>query len=114
MLAGDEQRDSRTKDGHAELLTRRTDVQARTPTQALYLENIAQHDITFGIGPAGTGKTYLAVASAVDALERSAVQRIVLDPPCGGSGRKARASCPATWGKKSIRICARCTTLCMT
>ena len=60
MLAGDEHMDTH-KDGSLSLTTRRNDVQARTPTQALYLENIAQHDITFGIGPAGTGKTFLAV-----------------------------------------------------
>jgi phosphate starvation-inducible PhoH-like protein len=52
------------------------------------LENIAQHDITFGIGPAGTGKTYLAVASAVDALERSTVQRIILTRPAVEAGEK--------------------------
>jgi phosphate starvation-inducible protein PhoH and related proteins len=49
--------------------TRRGEVKGRTPNQSVYLENIATHDITFGIGPAGTGKTYLAVACAVDALE---------------------------------------------
>jgi phosphate starvation-inducible PhoH-like protein len=52
------------------------------------LENIAQHDITFGIGPAGTGKTYLAVASAVDALERSTIQRIILTRPAVEAGEK--------------------------
>jgi phosphate starvation-inducible PhoH-like protein len=52
------------------------------------LDNIANHDITFGIGPAGTGKTYLAVASAVDALERSAVQRIILTRPAVEAGEK--------------------------
>ena len=87
MLAGDEHMGSH-KDGALGLTTRRNDVQARTPTQALYLENIAQHDITFGIGPAGTGKTYLAVASAVDALERSAVQRIILTRPAVEAGEK--------------------------
>jgi phosphate starvation-inducible PhoH-like protein len=76
------------KDGSLGLTTRRNDVQARTPTQALYLENIAHHDITFGIGPAGTGKTYLAVASAVDALERSSVQRIILTRPAVEAGEK--------------------------
>ena len=60
----------------------------RTPNQALYLQNIAEHDITFGIGPAGTGKTYLAVASAVDALERSAVQRIILTRPAVEAGER--------------------------
>ncbi|AMM25265.1 PhoH family protein [Variovorax sp. PAMC 28711] len=70
------------------LVTRRADLRARTPTQATYLENIASHDITFGIGPAGTGKTYLAVACAVDALERSAVQRIVLTRPAVEAGER--------------------------
>ena len=70
------------------LQTRRTDLKARTPNQSVYLENIAHHDITFGIGPAGTGKTYLAVACAVDALERSAVQRIVLTRPAVEAGEK--------------------------
>ncbi|MDM0032627.1 PhoH family protein [Variovorax sp. J22P271] len=70
------------------LATRRPDLRARTPTQALYLENIANHDITLGIGPAGTGKTYLAVACAVDALERSAVQRIVLTRPAVEAGER--------------------------
>jgi len=87
MLAGDEHMGTH-KDGSLSLTTRRNDVQARTPTQALYLENIGQHDITFGIGPAGTGKTFLAVASAVDALERSAVQRIILTRPAVEAGEK--------------------------
>jgi phosphate starvation-inducible PhoH-like protein len=85
MLAGDsamEEEDSPT------LQTRRTDLRARTPTQAAYLDNIAAYDISFGIGPAGTGKTYLAVACAVDALERSAVQRIVLTRPAVEAGEK--------------------------
>ena len=76
------------EDGSLVLQTRRTDLKARTPNQAVYLENIATHDITFGIGPAGTGKTYLAVACAVDALERSAVQRIVLTRPAVEAGEK--------------------------
>ena len=87
MLVGDGYMSAK-QDGSLGLSTRRNDVQARTPTQALYLDNIAQHDITFGIGPAGTGKTYLAVASAVDALERSAVQRIILTRPAVEAGEK--------------------------
>ena len=71
-----------------QLTTRRADLRARTPNQAQYLDNIAKHDITFGIGPAGTGKTYLAVACAVDALERSAVQRIVLTRPAVEAGER--------------------------
>ncbi|MDP4074787.1 PhoH family protein [Acidovorax sp. A1169] len=70
------------------LSTRRPDLRGRTPTQNLYLQNIATHDITFGIGPAGTGKTYLAVACAVDALERSNVQRIVLTRPAVEAGER--------------------------
>ena len=70
------------------LHTRRADLKARTPNQTVYLDNIANHDITFGIGPAGTGKTYLAVACAVDALERSQVQRIVLTRPAVEAGEK--------------------------
>ena len=73
MLAGDSAL-VEAPEGAIVLNTRRADLRGRTPTQNLYLENIASHDITFGIGPAGTGKTYLAVACAVDALERSAVR----------------------------------------
>ena len=75
-------------DGSPTLTTRRADLRARTVNQGMYLENIATHDITFGIGPAGTGKTYLAVACAVDALERSAVQRIVLTRPAVEAGER--------------------------
>jgi phosphate starvation-inducible PhoH-like protein len=76
------------EDGALVLHTRRSDLRARTPNQTVYLDNIAGHDITFGIGPAGTGKTYLAVACAVDALERSAVQRIILTRPAVEAGEK--------------------------
>ncbi len=86
-LAGDGSMTGGDEDA-AMLVTRRTDLRARTPTQALYLDNIAKHDITFGIGPAGTGKTYLAVACAVDALERAAVQRIVLTRPAVEAGER--------------------------
>jgi phosphate starvation-inducible PhoH-like protein len=87
MLAGDTEL-LEAPDDAIVLNTRRADLRGRTPTQALYLQNIATHDITFGIGPAGTGKTYLAVASAVDALERSAVQRIVLTRPAVEAGER--------------------------
>ena len=70
------------------LRTRRTDLVGRTPNQVAYLKNILSHDITFGIGPAGTGKTYLAVACAVDALERNAVQRIILTRPAVEAGER--------------------------
>lgn len=70
------------------LHTRRADLAARTPNQARYLRQILTHDISFGIGPAGTGKTFLAVACAVDALERSQVQRIVLTRPAVEAGER--------------------------
>ncbi len=70
------------------LRTRRADLHGRTPNQVEYLKDILAHDITFGIGPAGTGKTYLAVACAVDALERDAVKRIVLVRPAVEAGER--------------------------
>ncbi|MES2613536.1 MAG: PhoH family protein [Pseudomonadota bacterium] len=87
MLAGDSEL-LEAPDDAIVLNTRRPDLRGRTPTQNLYLQNIATHDITFGIGPAGTGKTYLAVACAVDALERSNVQRIVLTRPAVEAGER--------------------------
>ena len=71
-----------------QLLTRRTELHGRTPHQMQYVENILAHDITLGIGPAGTGKTYLAVACAVDALERDKVKRIVLVRPAVEAGER--------------------------
>jgi phosphate starvation-inducible PhoH-like protein len=70
------------------LLTRKSDLHGRTRNQVQYLRQIQEHDITFGIGPAGTGKTYLAVASAVDAFERDMVQRIVLTRPAVEAGER--------------------------
>ena len=71
-----------------QLLTRRTDLHGRTPHQVEYIEKILAHDLTLGIGPAGTGKTYLAVACAVDALERDKVKRIVLARPAVEAGER--------------------------
>ena len=68
--------------------TKRGMVKPRTPNQAQYIANVVTHDITFGIGPAGTGKTYLAVAAAVDALERQEVRRILLTRPAVEAGEK--------------------------
>ena len=70
------------------LMTRRADLHGRTPRQNEYLQNILTHDITFAVGPAGTGKTYLAVACAVDALERDTVKRIVLVRPAVEAGER--------------------------
>jgi phosphate starvation-inducible PhoH-like protein len=70
------------------LRTRRADLAGRTPNQHQYLRQILASDISFGIGPAGTGKTFLAVACAVDALERSTVQRIILTRPAVEAGER--------------------------
>ena len=76
------------KDQGPQLLTRRQDLHGRTPHQVEYIEKILAHDLTFGIGPAGTGKTYLAVACGVDALERDKVKRIVLVRPAVEAGER--------------------------
>jgi phosphate starvation-inducible PhoH-like protein len=70
------------------LKTRRPDLHGRTPRQVGYLKQIQSHDVTFSIGPAGTGKTYLAVACAVDAFERDYVKRIVLVRPAVEAGER--------------------------
>jgi phosphate starvation-inducible PhoH-like protein len=75
-------------DDAPQLLTRRPDLHGRTPHQVQYIDNILSHDCTLGIGPAGTGKTYLAVACAVDALERDKVKRIVLVRPAVEAGER--------------------------
>src|SRR5438445_515971 len=75
-------------DAGPQLLTRRQDLHGRTPHQIEYIEKILAHDCTIGVGPAGTGKTYLAVACAVDALERDAIQRIVLTRPAVEAGER--------------------------
>ena len=67
---------------------RRGTIRGRGANQARYLHSIATHDINFGIGPAGTGKTFLAVAMAVDALNESRVQRLVLVRPAVEAGEK--------------------------
>jgi len=68
--------------------TRKGNIKPRNPSQLDYVSNVLNHDITFGIGPAGTGKTYLAVACAVDALERQEVRRILLTRPAVEAGEK--------------------------
>lgn len=70
------------------LMTRKPNLHGRTPRQIEYLGKIQGHDITFGVGPAGTGKTYLAVAAAVDAIEREWVKRIVLVRPAVEAGER--------------------------
>jgi phosphate starvation-inducible protein PhoH and related proteins len=68
--------------------TKRGVIKPRNPNQSQYVMNIVHHDITFGVGPAGTGKTYLAVACAVDALERQEIRRILLTRPAVEAGEK--------------------------
>ena len=63
-------------------------ITARTPNQAVYLEKLRSHDLTFGVGPAGTGKTYLAVAHAVGLLLTGAVERIILSRPALEAGER--------------------------
>ncbi|MCL4801639.1 MAG: PhoH family protein [Burkholderiales bacterium] len=83
-----QQPDAREEGDAPALLTRRADLHGRTPRQREYLRHILENDVTFAIGPAGTGKTYLAVACAVDALERDAVKRIVLVRPAVEAGER--------------------------
>ncbi|MGY6555917.1 MAG: PhoH family protein [Wenzhouxiangella sp.] len=78
------------EDGSVEvsIQTRRGLIRGRGPNQKRYLERISSHDVNFGVGPAGTGKTFLAVACAVDALEKDRVQRIVLVRPAVEAGER--------------------------
>ena len=68
--------------------TRRKTIKTRNANQACYIEAIQKYDVNFGIGPAGTGKTYLAVATAVEALENEKVRRIILTRPAVEAGEK--------------------------
>jgi len=91
LLNAPVRRISRSAEGPVDgpqLVTRKTELHGRTPRQVAYLKAIQEHDITFGIGPAGTGKTYLAVASAVDAFERDLVERIILTRPAVEAGER--------------------------
>ena len=71
-----------------EITTRHGVIIGRGVNQKRYLQNVLTHDISFGIGPAGTGKTYLAVACAVEALEKQTIQRIVLVRPAVEAGER--------------------------
>ena len=75
-------------DAEFTIQTRKKLVRARGKNQKSYIRNIRRHDLAFGIGPAGTGKTYLAVASAIDALENEEVRRIVLVRPAVEAGER--------------------------
>jgi len=90
-VVGDELHDNAQKNNDMTINIpnlKNTGIRARGVTQRLYIQNIFNCDINFGIGPAGTGKTYLAVACAVEALEREQVQRIVLVRPAVEAGER--------------------------
>ena len=72
----------------AQIATRRRTVMARTPTQDAYIRAFERAELIFGIGPAGTGKTYLAVAYAAAMLERGAVDRLILSRPAVEAGER--------------------------
>ncbi|MFT5163898.1 MAG: phosphate starvation-inducible PhoH-like protein, partial [Alteromonadaceae bacterium] len=84
----EQESESMPMDKHLLIKTKRGVVKPRNENQIAYVSNILTHDITFGVGPAGTGKTYLAVACAVDALERQEVRRILLTRPAVEAGEK--------------------------
>jgi phosphate starvation-inducible PhoH-like protein len=75
-------------DGQAHITTRRRAIKARTPAQSQYIRALERTDLVFGLGPAGTGKTYLAVASAARCLERGIVERIILSRPAVEAGER--------------------------
>ncbi len=77
-----------SKDGQAQIATRRRVIKARTPAQSTYIRALEKIDLVFGIGPAGTGKTYLAVAYAAHCLERGTVERIILSRPAVEAGER--------------------------
>jgi phosphate starvation-inducible protein PhoH and related proteins len=75
-------------DGQAQIATRRRVVKARTPMQSTYIRALEKVDLVFGVGPAGTGKTYIAVAYAAHCLERGLVERIILSRPAVEAGER--------------------------
>lgn len=82
------QNDIQSPEGQAQIATRRRLVLARTPVQTLYIKALEKSDLVFGIGPAGTGKTYLAVAYAAHCLERGIVEKIILSRPAVEAGER--------------------------
>lgn len=98
---------------HNILSRRGRTIRPKTLGQKTYVDAIDAHTIVFGIGPAGTGKTYLAMAKAVQALQAKQVDRIILTRPAVEAG-SGSASCPARSTRRSTRTCARSTTRCTT
>jgi phosphate starvation-inducible PhoH-like protein len=91
--------------GFEEINLRKRPVRARTAGQDAYIRALKRHALVFGTGPAGTGKTWLAVAHAVQLFERKEVDRIILSRPAVEAA-SGSASCPATCARRSIPICA--------
>ena len=81
-------KETRSGDGQGQIATRRRVVKARTPVQSAYIRALEKCDLVFGVGPAGTGKTYLAVAYAAQCLERGVVERIILSRPAVEAGER--------------------------
>ncbi len=100
---------AQTSDGKIVLPGLRRAIVPKTQGQRDYLQAISNHDIVVGIGPAGTGKTYLAVAKAVEALARKRVKRIILARPAVEAG-ESLGFLPGDCRPRSIRTSARCTT----
>jgi len=88
LLDGNSKKDGKADTASAVIRTKRGMIRGRGPNQSHYIRNIQTSDLSFGVGPAGTGKTYLAVACAVEALERDEVRRIILVRPAVEAGEK--------------------------
>jgi phosphate starvation-inducible PhoH-like protein len=88
LIRHSRQQDSPSSEGQAQIATRRRVVKARTQSQSTYIRALEKTDLVFGIGPAGTGKTYLAVAFAAQCLERGLVERIILSRPAVEAGER--------------------------
>ena len=93
----------------AQIATRKATIVARNPAQDGYIRAMDRFELVFGVGPAGTGKTYLAVAYAATLLERGEISRIILSRPAVEAGERL-GFCPVISRKRSIPICARFTT----
>ena len=98
---------------HNILSSRGKTIRPKTLNQKNYVDAIDANTVIFGIGPAGTGKTYLAMAKAVQALQQKEVSRIILTRPAVEAGERL-ASCPAPSATRSTPTCVRCTTPCTT
>lgn len=119
MLRASENGTSDGQETPAEVLTqnilssRGRTIRPKTLNQKRYVDAIDKHTIVFGIGPAGTGKTYLAMAKAVQALQSKQVNRIILTRPAVEAGSGSDSS-RARSTRRSTPTCARCTTPCTT